>query len=56
MREFRETIYSVILRLQNLAQELLFNWWPDIQLDALYDDLATYWPGFLFLTHLDNKL
>jgi hypothetical protein len=30
MRGFRETIHSVILRLQILAQELLFDWWLDI--------------------------
>jgi hypothetical protein len=30
MQEFCETIHSVILQLQILAQELLFDWWLDI--------------------------
>jgi hypothetical protein len=56
MRQFRETIHSVIVRLQSLAQELLFRWWPDVHLDAVQDNLATHRPGFSFLAHPANKL
>lgn len=56
MRHFRETIHSVIVELQSLAQELLFNWWPDVRLDTVQDDLATHRPGFSFLTHPTNKV
>ncbi|EMD86838.1 hypothetical protein COCHEDRAFT_1218347 [Bipolaris maydis C5] len=56
MRQFRETIHSVVVRLQNLTQDLLFNWWPDVQLNAVQDDLAAHRPGFSFLTHPANKL
>lgn len=56
MRQFRETIHSVVVGLQNLAQELLFGWWPDVQLDAVQDNLATHRPGFSFLAHPANKL
>jgi hypothetical protein len=44
------------VRLQNLAQQLLFNWWPDVQLDGVQDNLATHCLGFSFLTHLANKI
>jgi len=30
MRQFRETIHTVIARAQYLVQELLFGWWPEI--------------------------
>jgi hypothetical protein len=56
MRQFHETIHNVTLRLQQLAQELLFDWRPDIRLNALNDDLAIYRPGFSFLTHPANNL
>lgn len=56
MRHFRETIHNVIVRLQSLAQELLFGWWPEVQLDAVQDNLATHRPGFSFLAHPANKL
>lgn len=56
MRQFHETVHSVIVELQGLSQELLFNWWPDILLDAVQDDLATHRPGFSFLAHPANKL
>jgi hypothetical protein len=56
MRQFRETIHSVIVESQSLAQELPFDWWPDVQLDTVQDDLATHRPGFSFLTHPANKL
>lgn len=46
----------VVVRLQNLAQELLFGWWPDVQLDAVQDNLATHRPGFSFLAHPANEL
>lgn len=56
MRQFRETIHSLVVGLQNLTQDLLFNWWPDVQLNAVQDGLATHRPGFSFLTHPANKL
>lgn len=56
MRQFRETIHSVVIRLQGLAQELLFGWWPDVQFDAVQDNLATHRPGFSFVAHPANKL
>jgi hypothetical protein len=56
MRQFRETIHSIVVRLQGLAQELLFGWWPDVQLDAVQDNLATHRPGFSFLADPANKL
>jgi hypothetical protein len=57
MRHLRETtIHSVIVGLQNLTQELLFDWWPDVQLNTVQDDLAAHRPGFSFLTHPANKL
>lgn len=56
MRHFRETIYSVVVGLQNLTKELLFNWWPDVQLNTVQDNLAAHRLGFSFLTHLANKL
>lgn len=55
MRQFRETIHSVVVRLQGLAQELLFGWWPDVQLDAVQDNPATHRPGFSFLADPANK-
>jgi hypothetical protein len=56
MRQFRETIHTVIVGLQARAQELLFGWWPDVQLDTVQDNLATHRPGFSFLAHPANKL
>jgi hypothetical protein len=56
MRQFRETIHTVLIELQNLAQELLFDWWPDIQLDRIQDNLAAHRLGFSFLSHPANRL
>ena len=56
MRQFREMVHGVVVSLQSLAQELMFDWWPDIQLDHIQDNLATHRPGFSFLSHPANKL
>lgn len=56
MRHLRETIHNVTVRLRDLAQELLFGWWPEVQLDAVQDNLATHRLGFSFLAHPANKL
>lgn len=56
MRQFRGTIHGVLIRTQHLAQDLLFGWWPDIQLDRIRDNLGIHRPGFSFLAHPENNL
>jgi hypothetical protein len=56
MRHLRDTIHSVLAEMQHLAQDLLFDWWPTIELERIHDDLATHRPGFSFLSHPQNNL
>jgi hypothetical protein len=53
--QFRRVIHSVIARCQHLLDDLLFNWWPEIDLD-LKDDMANQRPGYSFLSDPANHL
>jgi hypothetical protein len=56
MRHLRDTIHSVLAGMQHLAQDLLLDWWPTIELERIHDDLATHRPGFSFLSYHGHYL
>jgi hypothetical protein len=53
--QFRWVIHSVIARCQHLLDDLLFNWWPQIDLD-IKNDMANQRPGYSFLSDPANHL
>ncbi|GAB7336841.1 hypothetical protein MBLNU13_g00013t1 [Cladosporium sp. NU13] len=53
--QFRRMIHSVIARCQHLLDDLLFHWWPEIDLN-LKDDMANHRPGYSFLSDPANHL
>ena len=56
MHQFRRTIHYVIARAQQQAEDLLFDWWPDIKLETIRDNLSTHRLGYSFLADPENKL
>lgn len=56
MRDFRRMIHGIITSTQQLAQNLLFGQWPDIQLGRIHDDLSVHRPSFSFIAQPANKL
>jgi hypothetical protein len=56
--QFRHVVHNVIANTQHLLDDLLFHWWPEINLN-LKDDMANRRPGYSFLSdpanHLQNK-
>lgn len=56
MQEFRQTIYSLVARLEQATRKLMFDWWPKIELSTLKDDLAKHRPGYSFLQEPANQL
>ncbi len=53
--QFRQVVRSVIARCQHLLDDLLFHWWPEIDLN-LKDDMANQRPGYSFLSDPANHL
>jgi hypothetical protein len=49
MYEFRQTVHSVLTKLEHATRYLMFDWWPIIDLRTIKDDLAKHRPGYSFL-------
>jgi hypothetical protein len=56
MREFRQTIHSIIAKLEQATRQLMFEWWPKVDLSTMKDDLAKHRPGYSFLQEPSNQL
>jgi Chromo (CHRromatin Organisation MOdifier) domain len=56
MPAFRHTIHASVARAQQQAHDLLFGWWPDVQLAAVKDNLAIHQHGYSFLADPVNQL
>ena len=56
MYEFRQTIHHLLARTQQEARKLMFDWWPDVRLQDLRDDLTKHQPGYSFLQDPHNEL
>lgn len=56
MRQLRQIVHGAVAKAQILAQDLLFGWWPEVQLDRIHDNLAMHRPGFSFLAQPANNL
>jgi hypothetical protein len=56
MYEFRQTIHSLLARLKQATRKLLFDWWPEIDLGTVRDDLAKHRLGYSFLQEPANQL
>jgi hypothetical protein len=53
--QFRQVVHGVITQTQYQLDDLLFHWWPKIDLD-LRDDLGNRRPGYSFITDPQNHL
>lgn len=53
--QFRQVVHGVIAQTQHSLDELLFQWWPEINLD-LKDDMSNRRPGYSFLADPENRL
>ncbi|KAJ9634203.1 hypothetical protein H2199_009087 [Coniosporium tulheliwenetii] len=56
MHQFRKTIHYAITRAQQQVEDLLFGWWPEVELELIKDNLSTHRPGYSVLTNPANKL
>jgi hypothetical protein len=56
MDEFRQTIHSLLARLEQATRKLMFNWWLKVDLITMKDDLAKHQPGYSFLQEPANQL
>ena len=54
--QFRHVIHCAITRAQQQLDDLLFDWWPDVQLDRIRDDMSIRRPGYSFLADPMNNL
>lgn len=57
--QFRQMIHSVIGKTQQQLDSLTFDWWPEMQLENVKDDMCNRRPGYCFVSdpvnHLQNK-
>jgi hypothetical protein len=56
MHEFRHTVQCLLARLERVTRDLMFDWWPSVDLGTLKEDLSRHRPGYLFLQELANQL
>ena len=54
--QLRYTVYSLLDRINREARELMFHWWPDVNLHGIKDNLTSYRPGYSFLEESENDL
>jgi hypothetical protein len=45
----RSTVHSLLDRINREARELMFHWWPDVDLHGIKDELTSYRSGYSFL-------
>lgn len=56
MHEFRHTIHCLLARLEKITRDLMFDWWPKVDLNTLKEDLSRHRPGYSFLQEPANQL
>jgi hypothetical protein len=56
MHEFRHTIHCLVARLEQGTRDLMFDWWPKVDLGTLKEDLSKHRPGYSFLQEPANQL
>jgi antitoxin component of RelBE/YafQ-DinJ toxin-antitoxin module len=56
MHDFRHTIHCLLARLEKVTQDLMFDWWPKVDLNTLKEDLSKHRPGYSFLQEPVNQL
>jgi hypothetical protein len=49
MHEFRHTIHCLLARLEQGMRDLMFDWWPKVDLGTLKEDLSKHRLGYSFL-------
>lgn len=54
--QLRFTVHSLLDRLSREARELMFHWWPDVDLHGMKDKLTSYRLGYSFLAEPENNL
>jgi hypothetical protein len=56
MHEFRHTIHCLLARLERITRDLMFDWWPKVDLNTLKENLSRHRPGYSFLQEPANQL
>jgi len=56
MHEFRHAIHCLLARLERVTRELMFDWWPSVDLGTIKEDLSRLRPGYSFLQEPANQL
>jgi hypothetical protein len=56
MHEFRHTIHCLLARLERVTRDLMFDWWPSVDLGTIKEDLSRHRPGYSFLQEPANQL
>jgi hypothetical protein len=56
MHEFRHTVQCLLARLERVTRDLMFDWWPSVDLGTIKDDLSRHRPGCSFLQEPANQL
>ncbi|PVH90694.1 hypothetical protein DM02DRAFT_734466 [Periconia macrospinosa] len=54
--QLRSTVYSLLDRINQEACELMFHWWPDVNLHRIKDKVTSYRSGYSFLEEPENNL
>jgi hypothetical protein len=54
--QLRSTVHSLLDRINREARELMFHWWPNVDLHGIKDELTSYRSGYSFLAEPDNNL
>lgn len=53
--QLRSTMHSLLNKINREARELMFHWWPDVDLHGIEDELTSYRSGYSFLAEPDYK-
>lgn len=56
LQQFRQTIGHLTGNLEQTARVLMLDWWPQVVLRNIKDDLSTHRPGYSFLSHPLNHM
>ncbi|CAG5184520.1 uncharacterized protein ALTATR162_LOCUS10950 [Alternaria atra] len=56
LAQLRFTVHSLLDRIDWEARELMFHWWPDVDLRGIKDELISYRWGYSFLAEPQNNL
>ena len=54
--QLRSAIHSLLDLINQQVRDLMFQWWPDVNLHEIKDKLTSYRPGYSFLAEPENNL